>query len=147
MTIIKRRNTRLRVAVIGNTQFDNPGLVEAWLDQQLLDDPYMILVTTNGPPFGPTFDARSWALKNDVDMSTHVINWPSERRGANRAATLEDIMIAVHTEIVFDADEVLVFWDGDEDFKSLFEIARAYGLPQTIILSNSETECEIYEED
>ena len=120
---------------MGSADFTNVALLNGILDLYLFDDPELEIACPAGPSDGAEPLAVRWALDNAVEFKFF-----------NRSQSPTDAVIKTATDLICDSDEVLVFWDGeDEVIETILDIAVQQEKPQLILISNDETELEIYE--
>lgn len=118
---------------MGSADFTNVALLNGILDLYLYEDPDLEISCPAGPSDGAEPLAIHWAMNNDVDFKLF-----------NRSCVITDAAIKTCTDLIYDSDEVLMFWDGyDEDLESLFDIAVQQEKPQLILISNADVECEV----
>jgi len=126
----------------------NSNLFRGTLDLYLYDDPELELATFDNAIWGVESAATLWAVENNVTFKFHVQGHrhrSSRSRNSCGIKGTDDILRAV-TDLIFDSDEVLMCWDGeDEDLQSLFDIAVQQEKPQLILISNDEIELAIHE--
>ena len=129
-----------RLAIMNDHSFYNKKLLNGILDLYLEDDPELIVIIDSqiANLLGP---AEEWAYNNDVDVVLHFHNWNIFSNTSPEAFL---------TEIWCDADEGLLFWDGSEDKREEIEVSMDISKRQqktlTVLLSNDEIDCEIYDE-
>ena len=126
-----------RLAVTGSKDFNNSDLLCGLLDLYLYDDPELEIATFNHSDWGVESIATCWAIENDVDFKFHT---------AAHQLNRSDSLVVTTTDLMCDSDEMLICWDGEDDLNETFDIAPGQSKSQLIIISNNETECEVYDD-
>jgi len=130
-----------RLAVLGSYDFSNRNLVNGVLDLYLYDDPDLHIITYVGDFHRAHAFTREWAINQVVPVSTHMVRW------GNIPVFGDEKMLQCNTDLICDADESVIFWNGTDDFlKMSFDIAKGQEMTQVIVISNDEIDCEIYDE-
>ena len=129
-----------KLAILASPDFHNKRLLEGMLDLYLYEDDDLTLVTYNHSRWGPEAWSNVWAVEHGVDVNFHDMRW--ERMPDFR----DEMMLRCHTDLICDADELLIFWDGDEGwFERCATIAEGQQKTQVTLISNEDVECEIYD--
>ena len=112
------------------------------MDLYLEEDEELEIVTYNHSTIGPEAWIASWADDYDVNITYHDMSWTLLSEWETGDAMLRNNM-----DLINDADEVLILWNGTSDeLERSFEIARGQEKQQVIIISNNEVDCEVYTE-
>ena len=131
-----------RLAVLGSYNFSNIKLLDGVLDLYLYEDPDLHLITYQGEFHNAHAFSRKWAIKRNIPVSTHAVKWE------NVPDFGDEMMLRCNTDLICDADESVIFWNGTDDFLiPSFDIAQGQQMTQVIYISNNEIDCEIYDND
>jgi hypothetical protein len=126
-----------RLAVTGSREFHNVNLLTGILDLYLYDDPDLEIATYNHQSWGVESMAVCWAIENGVEFKFHLAPFQLKNHS--------DPLIVATTDLLCDSDEMLICWDGDDELEETFSIAPGQAKSQFIVISNNETECEVYD--
>ena len=135
----------LRLAFLASANFKNYRLVQGMLDTYLYDYPDLHLCIYNHARYGAEAWASVWCAEYDVDVSFHDRKW--DRAQCNYYIEQDEMMFQCDMDLMSDADEALIFWDGiDTGTERAFDICRVHDKPQVIFISNDDEPCAIYTE-
>lgn len=101
----------MKLAVVGSRNFSDRDIVESYLETRIAKGDITLIIS--GGARGVDKWAEIWASENDIPTKIFLPDWGGLR----------------NSDIVAEADEILVFWDGkSRGTKDVMNKARAEGV-------------------